>query len=394
MFIDLNQRFPDRTAIWSQLHDLQQKKLWYQFTVLLNEVLSQSFLSEFDAAILVYNTFIKPNEAHLSPHSVANMLVSISRRASEPTESFNFLIPYVHILRPHPVPYCVILLHLAHLQLLRSVQPSPMESSESPQDEISTKNTEDLIAMATEVIDKEGLATLPENNHVMAKLYQVKAEMNRNKDYSGFVTNMFEYLAYVDDPSRDYPAISDLALDIVVSGLCSPDVYNISDIVGNPIVEHLESGEVKRLLDVFNGGDVKGFQTLCDEKVLSVDVRLGNSSKVLEEKIKILGIMEVAFSKPINDRQLKFSEICTRCSIPENDAEYLLIRVMSLGLIRGKINSVNKEVGIEFVQPRALGPSQVETLATHLRKWLTTVENAHQLAQSRGQLPEEMVGEV
>ncbi|KAL0232838.1 hypothetical protein GEMRC1_011585 [Eukaryota sp. GEM-RC1] len=386
----LQQLFPDRQALWAQIKDLQQKKLWYQLTVLLDQILSQPIMSEFNNCLVLYRSAILPNESNLSPLKLSQMLITITKRASDYTEAFNFLKPYTQTLKASPVPYTLILLHLAHIQILRSLQGTPMESDTSTDDFIN-KTPKELLNMAADIIDKQNIAAFPENNKVLAKFHQVQAELCRTTDYSSFVRHILDYLAYTDSPTRDYGDVSILAQDLCIAALCSPDVYNFSDIVTNPIMEHLSCEYVRKLLGVFTTGDVNGFNALVKEKILISDPRLDESKDVLTLKVKILGIMEIAFSKPVSDRSISFTEISTRCGIDLNEVFHLLIKVMSLGLVTGDVDAIDKRVSIRSVQPRSLGFTQIETLARHLDKWMKSVETAADMGTSTEVLPEELI---
>lgn len=49
--------------------------------------------------------------------------------------------------------------------------------------------------------------------------------------------------------------------------------------------------------------------------------------------------------------------------------EWLLMRAMSLKLIKGVIDEVKQAVSISWVQPRVLNPEQIKQLASRLQAW-------------------------
>jgi 26S proteasome regulatory subunit N9 len=55
--------------------------------------------------------------------------------------------------------------------------------------------------------------------------------------------------------------------------------------------------------------------------------------------------------------------------------EWLLMRAMSLGLIKGVIDEVAQSVNITWVQPRVLNQDQVKQLASRLQDWGAKVDS-------------------
>ncbi len=65
-----------------------------------------------------------------------------------------------------------------------------------------------------------------------------------------------------------------------------------------------------------------------------------NNKTVLSEKIRIMAFLELLFSLPKNDRHVTFETIAKHSKVPVNDVEMLVMRVMSLNLVKGKIDQV------------------------------------------------------
>ena len=62
---------------------------------------------------------------------------------------------------------------------------------------------------------------------------------------------------------------------------------------------------------------------------------------VLAEKIRIMAFLELLFSLPKNDRHVSFETIAKVAKVGVNDVEMLVMRVMSLNLVKGKIDQVD-----------------------------------------------------
>jgi len=67
----------------------------------------------------------------------------------------------------------------------------------------------------------------------------------------------------------------------------------------------------------------------------------------------------MAFTRPANNRQLTFNEVALKTQLPEDDVELLVMRALSIGLVKGSIDQVDKRIYLSWVQPRVLDLSQV-----------------------------------
>lgn len=67
----------------------------------------------------------------------------------------------------------------------------------------------------------------------------------------------------------------------------------------------------------------------------------------------------MTFQRKAWDRQLTFAEIAQETGLPENQVEVMVMRALSLGLVKGTIDQVDNKVNITWVQPRVLDKKQV-----------------------------------
>ena len=54
----------------------------------------------------------------------------------------------------------------------------------------------------------------------------------------------------------------------------------------------------------------------------------------------------MAFTRPANNKQLKFNEISLKTKLPEDEIELLVMRALSLGLVKGSIDQIDKNIFI------------------------------------------------
>lgn len=82
------------------------------------------------------------------------------------------------------------------------------------------------------------------------------------------------------------------------------------------------------------------FQYEC---LTNLKATLKNNQKTLDEKIRIMAFLELIFSLPKNDRNVSFSAIAKVTGLNLEEVEYLVMRCMSLELIKGTIDEVSIE---------------------------------------------------
>jgi len=110
------------------------------------------------------------------------------------------------------------------------------------------------------------------------------------------------------------------------------------------------------LLRVFNSGDIQGYNALQQkhkEDIVSQPALVNNHQR-LSQKLSILALMELIFKRPADSRTISFADIASATTLPLQEVEHLLMKALSLGLVRGVIDQVAKTVAVSWVQPRVL----------------------------------------
>ncbi|MBN3303334.1 PSD13 ATPase, partial [Amia calva] len=128
----------------------------------------------------------------------------------------------------------------------------------------------------------------------------------------------------------------------------------------HPILETLRNGEKQWLIDTlyaFNSGNVEHFLILKDCWGSQTDLA-ANESK-LKEKLHLLCLMEMVFTRPAHHRQITFQEIARQTQISVGEVELLVMKALSTGLVKGSIDEVDSKVYMTWVQPRVMDLKQV-----------------------------------
>ncbi|RHZ11936.1 hypothetical protein DYB37_010517, partial [Aphanomyces astaci] len=95
----------------------------------------------------------------------------------------------------------------------------------------------------------------------------------------------------------------------------------------------------------------------------------------VKEKVALLALMVLIFHRPSQERNIPFHDIATATKLPLNQVEWLTMRALSLGLIKGTIDQVDQIVSVHWVQPRVLERQQLQELQERLGGWSDKVKD-------------------
>lgn len=74
----------------------------------------------------------------------------------------------------------------------------------------------------------------------------------------------------------------------------------------------------------------------------------------LNHKVRILAFLELLFNCGKDERCLTFAQLAETCMVQPNEVEMLVMKAMSLELVRGSIDEVDQTVTITWIMPRYL----------------------------------------
>ena len=131
-------------------------------------------------------------------------------------------------------------------------------------------------------------------------------------------------------------------------------------------------------MQAFDRGNVDDFNFTIDsnKELFFSQKALMYRSEFIKEKVVLLSFMNLIFEKPPNERTITFEEIAERGKMPLDLVENIVMRAMSLGLVKGKIDQVDSTVTVTWVLPRVLSISQIGHLAARLKDWSGKVEES------------------
>ena len=83
-----------------------------------------------------------------------------------------------------------------------------------------------------------------------------------------------------------------------------------------------------------------------------------------------------------DERCLSFATVAQGCMVQPNEVEMLVMKAMSLDLVRGSIDEVAKTVQINWIMPRYLSMDHLQVLVNRLEEWELKMDNIIRTVES------------
>ncbi|KFH41309.1 26S proteasome regulatory subunit-like protein [Hapsidospora chrysogenum ATCC 11550] len=211
---------------------------------------------------------------------------------------------------------------------------------------------------------------------VHAAFYDANASYYQRKmDFANYYRTALLYLACIDISTMSNAERHRRAYYLSVAALVSNSIYNFGELLLHPVLDALAHSEddswLRDLLFAFNRGDLAAYDILSDN--ISENRLLNEHSTHLRQKIYLSALTEAVFRRPPHDRAMTFTTISQETKVRPEEIEHLIMKALSLGLLRGTIDQVDQVAHITWVQPKVLDMKQVENLRKRLLDWDSSV---------------------
>lgn len=156
--------------------------------------------------------------------------------------------------------------------------------------------------------------------------------------------------------------------------LLGKDIYNIAELLEKDILKSLIDTDYEWLYDILktlNNANIEEFEE-CLKKYssqINSSSDLSKNQKEIHQKIRILAFLDLIFHREKGDRNLDFGLIADTSRVGIDDVELLVMKSMSLGLVKGTIDQVDQIVRVSWVKPRMLPKEKIKIMSDKLAKW-------------------------
>mmetsp|Transcript_24497 Transcript_24497/g.70331 ORF Transcript_24497/g.70331 Transcript_24497/m.70331 type:complete len:411 (+) Transcript_24497:160-1392(+) len=392
----MSAKFPDLAeSYYNKIASYCQQKLWHQLTLAVLDFVGNSanlrplegdskntFLAMYEKVVSVVAS--KLNALSLARIAAAAALASLTAGSISVDESKKILEDLLSKQETGKPLTTATTLYLQSKIGLLQLQHTQDTSKEGLSDVYSTIKTNDPLL-------NQLLPDTPEAIVVNASHYEMSMTYYKMiGPPEAYYNEAIHYLNYFqpDDPQKAHS----LAVDLCLAALTGEGVYNLGQVVTNPIVKVLEGTSESWLVDLLmacSKGSVPEFKKLCNETYASQiasQPALVNMRQQMHEKMTLLALVEMVFELPASERTLSFEDIAKRLEMEVNQVEWLLMRAFSVELMKGSMDQVDGTVHITWVLPRTLNQDQMADLAVRFGEWAATVSKTKDYMQEHATL--------
>ncbi|KAG7276845.1 hypothetical protein CRUP_007982 [Coryphaenoides rupestris] len=334
---------PEMAAEWHTLEEFYNKKLWHQLTLKLGDFVKDPCFKTGDGLIQLYENFLNDFEHRINPLSLVEIILYVARQMSDPKDAITFLEKTREKVKSSEEAVILCKTTIGGLKL---------EINDLPA-------TKKIIEEVEEILNN-----LPGVTSVHGRFYDLSSKYYRIiGNHASYYKDALRYLGCVDIKDLPETEKQERAFTLGLAGLLGEGVYNFGELLMHPVLESLRSTDKQWLIDTlyaFNGGNVEKFQSF-----------------------KSAWGQQMTFTRPANNRQLTFQEIGQSAKIPVNEVELLVMKALSVGLIKGNIDEVDQKVQMTWVQPRVLDVQQIKGMKERLDFWCGDVKNMAMLVEQQ-----------
>ncbi|NXF49977.1 PSD13 ATPase, partial [Oceanites oceanicus] len=318
---------PGPAAVWHRLEELYNKKLWHQLTLQVLDFVQDPCFAQGDGLIKLYENFISEFEHRVNPLSLVEIILHVVRQMTGKR------------------PYLLL-----------------------------TETIEEV---------EEMLNNLPGVTSVHSRFYDLSSKYYQTiGNHASYYKDALRFLGCINVKDLPVSEQQERAFTLGLAGLLGEGVYNFGELLMHPVLESLRNTDRQWLIDTlyaFNSGNVETFQALKSAWGQQPD--LAANETLLLQKIQLLCLMEMTFTRPANHRQLTFEEIAKSAKVTVDEVELLVMKALSVGLVKGSIDEVDKRVHMTWVQPRVLDLQQIKGMKDRLEFWCTDVRSMEMLVE-------------
>jgi len=345
------------------MEELFNKKLWHQLTVELQVMVKEP--SMVDKLVSIYEEFIMEFEARLDPLSLVMIGKVVLERFTSPEEAVIFVEKIGEKVKMSNEAYALTKVLVGRIKLHKYEQ---HKETKAIIDEVET--------LLSEV---DGVSPVHSSFYLLSSdLYRIQGK------HREFYRSSLRFLGCTDINDLSQVEQAKHAFFLSLAALLGDKVFNFGELLAHKILDSLKGGENEWLIDIlfaFNSGDVGKFRALKPKWSTQPDLTANEG--LLFEKVCLLCLMEMTFRREATARQITFAEISAATTLPVDQVEMLIMKALSQGLVKGRIDEVEQTVSLTWVQPRVLDKEQLVTMTKKIDSWCQSVQSMEVLIENK-----------
>ena len=353
---NLSTKYPDLKKLFEDIDSSLNQHLWYQLSENLIALSHKPELQNGNDLIELYNGLVFFIEPTLNPMKyleyVQNMLNNYKNKMNEALTFVENIENTHKKFKGEEKIFIKIIKGFCYLDLDKMYELEEI-----------IKNTEQDFSGNIEID-----SSLYSQYYKLSTLFYEKKQ-----DYDNFYNNAFQYLAYETKISNDDKLI--LCYKMCSAMLIGEKLYNFAELIEKDFFKLMHGTKyewISNLILSFNSAKVDQFLSMMEQndKNIKENPILKDKIDYLPIKIRIAALLELIFQKNKNERTLSFDEICKVCHTEEDKIEYISMKALSHGLIKGYIDQVDKKLVVNWIQPKYLDKEKIVLMQERFTAWI------------------------
>lgn len=366
----------DIHSVYMELQQDYEKQLWYQFSEKLIDIIhNKSFSTHlYD----LYINTIQSIQFKLNQINLCRYIVYTLKQIDTNQQKIKLLKQIESDISNH-IANLKKQTKISQVELNEYIYTQLIISSQCISIQINELGQPDKIEPLKDIIDSN-IITLNNFSHTLdpyihSNIYYSQLIYYK---YVGPATVYFNsalnYLIYVDINELTPVEQNELSYDIGIAALLGDNIYNYGELLSHPLIRTLQSNHnnswLYELLVTCNNGEIQKFESSYKSNSSKSNALQGTGKQeFLYEKVRIMSLINTIFQRNSNARTITFNDIASICKIKLNYVEWLLMKSLSLGVIKGEISEIQQTIRITWVQPRVLNIEQIHQITTKLNIW-------------------------
>ena len=352
----LSQKHPSLKTLFDEIDSNMNQHLWYQLSENIITLSQSPELQQGNDLVEFYNGVVFFIEPTMNPMKyleyVQNMLHNYKNRMTEALQFVENIENKHKDFKGEAKISIKILKGFCYLELDKMYE------------------LEDIIN--TTEVDFTGKFEI--DSTLYAQYYKLSTLFyEKKKDYDKFYNNAFQYLAY-ETKLNDEEKLN-LCYKMCSAMLIGEKLYNFEELIEKDFFKLMKGSKydwISNLILSFNSAKVDQFLSMIEQNKKNIEENdiLKGKSDFLPIKIRIAALLELIFQKNKAERTLSFDEICKVCMTEEDKIEFISMKALSHGLIKGYIDQADRKLYVNWIQPKYLGKEKIGVMKERINAWI------------------------
>lgn len=383
---NLSQQHPDQSSTYSELSNLLSSKLYHQLTVAIYTFIDESSNLRTEPSnnyFTLFNDVLTPIAPKLNPLTLSRIASNVASSLHDFEASKTLLETLIEEFEKKDTGTATATAKLFIESKKYYLTLKSIEASSSSEDTSSTFESIKSFLRSKKSLLAE-LSNSTESDLAIVHSAYYECAMTYRKAVGppeAFYKEAISFLHYtpidsITPASEQYS----LATDLSLSALTGKGVYNFGEVVhNNKLILNVLKGTYNeylvKLMEASANGDVDALEQISKDysTAIASQPALVGRADVVKEKITLLALVNMIFERPSSERTLSFEDIAVRTKMSIDQVEMVVMRALSLGLIKGTMDQVEQTVNVTWVMPRVLDEVNMKQLADRFGEWAVKV---------------------